>query len=118
MFLVLALFFAIFVLPDPWRVPAVVIGASLELVETAISIWLTWRAPAKVGAETLIGATGRVVEPCRPDGQVRVNGEVWRARCEAHARVDDPVRVMDRIGLTLVVERLVPQEAEVGSTSR
>jgi membrane-bound serine protease (ClpP class) len=105
-FLVIGLFFAIFVLPDPWRVPAVVIGASLELIETAISIWLTWRAPVAVGAETLIGATGRVVEACRPEGEVRVNGEVWRARCESHARVDDPVRVVERIGLTLLVERI------------
>jgi len=117
-FLVFALFFAIFVLSDPWRAPVVVIGASLELVETAYSIWLTWRAPVKVGAETLVGATGRVVEACRPEGEVRVNGEVWRARCEGHARVDDPIRVIDRIGLTLQVERLAPQDAEVGRTSR
>ena len=106
MFLVIGLFFAIFVLPDPWRVPAVIIGAALELIETGISIWLTWRAPVAVGAETLIGATGRVVEACRPEGEVRVNGEVWGARCESHARVNDPIRVVERIGLTLLVERI------------
>ena len=115
MFLVLGLFFAIFVLPDPWRVPAVVVGASLELIETAISIWLTWRAPVTVGAETLIGATGRVVEACRPDGEVRVNGEVWRARCESHARVGDRIRVVERIGLTVLVERIEALDAAAGS---
>lgn len=118
MFLVIALFFALFVLPDPWRVPVVVVGASLELVETGISVWLTGRAPVRVGPETLTGATGRVVEACRPEGEVRVNGEVWRARCDAHARVGDRIRVLDRIGLTLVVDRLEAQAPEVGSTSR
>jgi membrane protein implicated in regulation of membrane protease activity len=109
-FFVLALFFAVFVLPDPWRLPVVAFGAALEITETAISFWLASRAKVKVGPEALIGAVGRVVEQCQPEGQVRVNGEVWRARCEGHARVDDPIRVIDRIGLTLLVERLPPPE--------
>jgi membrane-bound serine protease (ClpP class) len=60
----------------------------------------------------LVGATGRVVQACRPDGEVRVNGEVWRARCESHARVGEPIRVVERTGLTLLVER---QDVEVVS---
>jgi membrane-bound serine protease (ClpP class) len=111
MFLVIAAFFAIFVLPDPWRIPVVVLGASLELIETGISVWVTGRAPVKVGIETLIGATGRVVDACRPDGLVRVNGETWRARCEGFADVDAPVRVIGRSGLTLTVERLQPADS-------
>ena len=118
MFVVFALFFAVFVLPDPWRLPAVALGVALEITETAISFWLASRAKVKVGSETLVGATGRVVEACRPEGEVRVNGEVWRARCESHARVGEPIRVVERIGLTLLVERLEPQDAEVGTTSR
>jgi membrane-bound serine protease (ClpP class) len=105
-FLVIAVFLAAFALPDGWRLPAIALGAALELSETAIAIWVSSRAPVKVGAETLVGSAGRVVEACRPNGEVRINGEVWRARCEAHAEVDDPVRVAERIGLTLVVERL------------
>ena len=34
-----------------------------------------------VGAETLIGKTAVVTEACRPLGQVRLDGEIWEARC-------------------------------------
>ena len=58
----------------------------------------------QVGAETLIGAVAEVVSTCRPDGQVRVQGELWRARCEEGADRGETVRVVDRDGLTLRVE--------------
>jgi membrane-bound serine protease (ClpP class) len=57
-----------------------------------------------MGAETLIGATARVVSDCRPLGQVRLRGELWRARCEAGASAGDTIRIVDRDGLTLLVE--------------
>jgi membrane protein implicated in regulation of membrane protease activity len=104
-FFVFALFFAAFVLPDPWRIPVIGFGAALEVAETAISFWLTSRARVRVGPETLVGSIGRVVEACRPNGEVRVNGEPWRARCATHADEGDRVRVVGRHGLTLVVER-------------
>ncbi len=112
MFFVLALFFAAFVLPDPWRIPAIGIGAALEVAETAISFRLTSRAKVRVGPETLVGSIGRVVEACRPHGEVRVNGEPWRARCVAHADEGDRVRVVERHGLTLVVEHAEAPEPE------
>ena len=40
---------------------------------------------------------------CRPEGQVRIKGELWQARCEAGADVGDTVRVERLDGLTLVV---------------
>jgi membrane protein implicated in regulation of membrane protease activity len=36
-----------------------------------------------VGAETLIGREAVVTTACRPNGQVRLDGELWEARCEA-----------------------------------
>ena len=59
-----------------------------------------------VGAQTLIGAEATVTEPCRPDGQVRLNGELWEARCAEGADRDETVRVTGREGLKLLVERL------------
>jgi membrane protein implicated in regulation of membrane protease activity len=35
---------------------------------------------------------------------VRLNGEIWEARCAAGASPGDRVRVIGRDGLTLVVE--------------
>jgi membrane-bound ClpP family serine protease len=104
-FLVIALALAVFVLPDRWDVPAVAIGAGIEITETAVSVWWSRRGAPKVGPETLLGATGRVVVACRPDGRVRVAGEVWNAHCEDGAEVDDLVRVIRREGLTLTVVR-------------
>ena len=39
-----------------------------------------------------------------PEGQVRVAGELWQARCEAGAGAGDEVVVREVDGLTLVVE--------------
>jgi membrane protein implicated in regulation of membrane protease activity len=52
----------------------------------------------------LIGADGIVLSPCHPEGQVRVNGEIWTARCAGGAAVGDAVRVVGRDRLTLIVE--------------
>lgn len=104
MLLLTGIVLAVFVVPAPWTVPVVVVAALIEFTETAIGIWYSRRTPPKVGVETLIGATGRVVTACRPSGTVRVRGEVWHARCEAGADPHDRVRVVDRDRLTLRVE--------------
>jgi membrane-bound serine protease (ClpP class) len=83
---------------------AVVAGGAIEVGEA----WFWWRwthrRRAVVGVEALVGAAGEVTEACRPEGWVRVRGELWRARCEAGADPGDRVRVRTVDGLTLVVE--------------
>ena len=62
---------------------------------------------AKTGAETLIGSRGRVQEPLTPEGYVKINGELWKARTESPDQLlarDTPVRVRGARGLTLIVE--------------
>jgi membrane protein implicated in regulation of membrane protease activity len=56
------------------------------------------------GAETLIGRTAVAIGDCRPDGQVRLGGEIWAARCEAGASPGDALVVTGRDGLTLIVQ--------------
>jgi membrane protein implicated in regulation of membrane protease activity len=102
--LVGAIFLALFVLPAPWGVVAVLGALVVEVGETAFWIWLSKRRKPQVGAEALIGASAEVVTPCRPLGTVRVAGELWRARCEAGADRGASVRVRGLDGLTLVVE--------------
>jgi membrane-bound serine protease (ClpP class) len=99
---------AIFLVPDEWTVPVIIGAAVVEVTETAITWWWSRRAAPRVGPETLIGATARVVRPCRPMGEVRVRGEIWQARCDAGANRDDMVRVAAREGLVLVVEPVSP----------
>jgi membrane protein implicated in regulation of membrane protease activity len=96
--LVLAILAAIFWLSSPWSYVAVIAAATFELVELGGLIWYSKRRQATTGAEALPGTRGIVVEPCRPVGQIRVAGELWRARCEEGA---DP-------GESVVVEALEP----------
>ncbi len=106
MALVVAVLLAIFVLPAPWDYAAVAAGGAIEVGEAAF--WWRWthrRRPA-VGAEALVGVIAVVEEPCRPDGRVRLHGELWSARCEEGADAGERVRVRGIDGLTLLVERL------------
>ena len=105
MLFVIAVILAVFVVPSPWGLVLVGVAAIVEIGETFFWIWLSQRHRVKVGAETLIGARAEVVAPCRPVGQVRIQGELWRARCEGNADIGDTVRVVERRGLTLLVER-------------
>jgi membrane-bound serine protease (ClpP class) len=99
-----ALGLAIFVLPSPWGLVAVVAGAVVEVGE-AVFLWRYShrRAPA-VGADALIGSAAVVTTECRPLGHVRVKGELWQARCDEGAAEGATVRVLAVDGLLLVVE--------------
>jgi membrane-bound serine protease (ClpP class) len=99
-----AVVLALFVVPRPWGLVLVAVAAVVEVGESFFWLHLSRRRRIQMGAETLIGATAQVVSECRPLGQVRLHGELWRARCEAGASVGDTVRVVDREGLTLLVE--------------
>ena len=103
MVLLLAIILAVFLFPSPWNVVVVIIGIVLEFVEITWGLRLARRMRAQTGAEALVGQKAEVVEPCRPDGKVRVHGELWQARCEEGADAGDTVRVTAVRGLTLDV---------------
>jgi membrane protein implicated in regulation of membrane protease activity len=104
--LVGAILLAVFVLPPLWGLVAVTVAAVVEIAEFFFWIWLSRRRGVQAGAEALVGKTARVVAACRPDGRVRVEGELWRARCEAGADEGESVRVLSIEGLTLEVARI------------
>jgi membrane-bound serine protease (ClpP class) len=97
---------ALFVIPWPWNVPVIIGAALLEFGETVFTWRWSRRQKTKVGPETLVGASGRVVTPCQPQGTVRIKGEIWQARCEAGADTGDRIRVVGRDQLILQVEPL------------
>ena len=103
MLLVLAIVAAVFWLDAPWS--SVLVGAAfaVELGEAWFWWWLSHRRGPAVGVETMIGASATVMTPCRPRGQVRIQGELWEARCERGADPGDVVEVVGVDGLTLVV---------------
>jgi membrane protein implicated in regulation of membrane protease activity len=93
----------LFLLPWPWNLIAFLVIVPLWILEL-----FGWNRKVKnrrkaVGAETLIGKQAVVTVDCRPNGQVRLEGEIWEARCDAGAGVGDSVRVIGRDGLVLVI---------------
>jgi membrane protein implicated in regulation of membrane protease activity len=104
--LALAILAAIFWIPAPWSYVAVTAAAVWEVAEIALFVAYSKRRRATTGAEALPGSEGLVVEACRPLGQIRLDGELWRARCDEGADPGDHV-VVDSLGpnLTLIVHR-------------
>jgi membrane protein implicated in regulation of membrane protease activity len=95
---------AVFVLPSPWGLVAVVVGGILDIVETGLFYWWSKRRRVSVGVEALVGKRGVATSELWPEGQVRVNGELWRARCEGGCDLGTSVVVREVEGLTLLVE--------------
>ncbi|HXZ90583.1 MAG TPA: nodulation protein NfeD [Candidatus Dormibacteraeota bacterium] len=63
------------------------------------------RMRVKAGPEQLIGKIGRVTRPFTPIGEVRVEGQVWRAETiGGEAKEGDQVEVINREGLILKVK--------------
>jgi membrane protein implicated in regulation of membrane protease activity len=108
--LVAAIVAAVFWLPTAWGIAAVGGAAVVEVAEVAFWIWLSRRRAIATGAEALPGSRGVVVAACRPEGQVRVAGELWRARCEEGADAGDEV-VVERLDADLL---LVVRKAQTG----
>jgi membrane protein implicated in regulation of membrane protease activity len=103
MALTIAILLALFVLPWPFNLLAVLGGLAIEAGELTWGLRLARRWRPQTGAEAMIGQVGEVVVPCHPTGQVRVGGELWGARCDEGADVGERVRIERLEGLTLVV---------------
>jgi membrane protein implicated in regulation of membrane protease activity len=91
---------AVFVIPWPWGIFAILGGALLDIGESAAFLRWSRRRKSPVGAEALVGQTAVVVTPT----QVRVAGELWEARSDDSLRVGAQVTVLAVEGLTLVVD--------------
>ena len=103
MILLLAVLLAVLVAPPPWNLVIVLAGVILEVGEVIWGRRLARRWRPRTGAEAMIGKRARVVSDCRPDGEVRVHGELWAASCAKGAGVGETVRIEALDGLTLIV---------------
>jgi membrane-bound serine protease (ClpP class) len=69
--------------------------------------------PVRTGYEELVGDLGEVREPLDPEGQIFIEGVLWRARVadrESTIDLGNRVRVRSVDGLTLVVESVADQD--------
>lgn len=104
MLVLIAIMLALFVLPSPWGLVAVGVGAALDIAETGLFIWWSKRRRASVGVDSLVGREGIAIGDLWPSGQVRVGGEIWQARCAGGCDAGTRVVVRAVEGLTLVVD--------------
>jgi membrane-bound serine protease (ClpP class) len=105
--LVIAILAALFWLPPAWGIAAVIGAAAIELAEMGVWVWYSKRRQATTGAEGLVGAVGVVVTLLDSEGQVRVEGELWRAVSAERVEPGERVVVQGlQSGLTLVVSPL------------
>jgi len=102
--LLIGILLAVFVLPSPWGLVAIAIGAILDIAETGLFIWWSKRRKASVGVDALVGKTGVAVGELWPEGQVKVGGEIWKARCDGGCDAGQAIVVRAIDGLTLEVE--------------
>jgi membrane-bound serine protease (ClpP class) len=98
-------------LPGPWNF--VVFVGVLVLWVFELMFWnRTVRNRRRVvGAQTLLGRTASVVRSCEPDGQVKIDGEIWEAHAATRAVVGQTVKIVGRNGLVLVVEPIDGQQS-------
>jgi membrane protein implicated in regulation of membrane protease activity len=101
MLLLGAILLAIFVLPSPWGIVAIVAGGLTDIAESLVFLKCSRRRRAVTGVEALIGKTAVVVSPT----QVRVAGEIWEARPADALVVGAEVQVTGVDGLRLRVSR-------------
>src|SRR5262249_13184564 len=90
-------------LPVPWNVAGFMVAVLLGIGEATLWHRTVRGQRAAVGADTLIGREAIVVTPCRPEGQVRIDAEIWSAQCPAGADEGERVQVVGRRRLQLVV---------------
>jgi membrane protein implicated in regulation of membrane protease activity len=100
MLLLGAILLAIFILPSPWGIVAVIAGGLIDIVESLVLLKWTRRRKSTVGVETLVGQRGVVITLT----QVRVAGELWEARADRVLVPGEEVVVRGVEGLTLLVD--------------
>lgn len=92
------------ILEGTWRWVVIVMGVAIEIVEAFAMIRLSRRRRPAVGSEAFVGRRAVVATPCLPDGQVRIDGEIWAARAPSRVPAGAYVRIVGVDGLTLLVE--------------
>lgn len=115
----LILLLPVLALPIFWVAPlSVAVPAYAAVV--ALSVWTyvlimrSMHRPLESGVEKLEHDEGEVIETSGKRAMVRVESEIWQARCDEELRRGDRVRVLAVEGLTLRVARVQPPSHSSG----
>jgi membrane-bound serine protease (ClpP class) len=103
--LAIAILLAVFVLPPALGIAVMAVAAVVEVGEVFFWRRFLRRYRVSTGAEGLIGEAAVVVEPCDPNGRVKVRGELWNARAAEPLGAGESATVTGVDGLTLAIAR-------------
>jgi len=86
----------------------IIIGLGVIVAFYLNYIRMTMKKKPQAGPEALIGKIGIVYSTLEPEGEVRIEGIIWRARSVDNSKIEknEKVRVVKIEGLTLIVEKL------------
>ena len=93
-------------------IPTVAVTAGIFIFALTAGVRALTRRP-QLGAEALVGATGTAFGALAGEGQIKLQGEIWRAVTDRPIPDGTPVRVIGVDGLTL---RVVGTEAAEGGS--
>jgi membrane-bound ClpP family serine protease len=101
-----------------WILPEFNIRLSVIVLITVMAAWAvfgTWlflfttrvlKKQAQVGQTSMVGTTGKVITKLAPEGMVKINGELWRARStEGDISIGEDIIVSGEERLKLLVRR-------------
>ncbi len=91
----------------------IIAGALVEVGEATFMLRWSRRARPAVGVDAFVGRRAVAATRCAPHGQVRIDGEIWAARCAQGCEAGEGVTVTGVEGLTLTVRRDPPQTEQV-----
>ncbi|MFH0817620.1 MAG: NfeD family protein [Candidatus Micrarchaeota archaeon] len=93
--------------PEQIAVASITSGIFSIVFFYALGRWLTGKTKVATGAESIVGAKGKVIEQVE-DGkfiQIRVHGEDWSAESEEKLKKGDKVEVIGTEGVHLKVKK-------------
>ena len=91
---------------SPWIAGGILMALIIKDFVIYPFVRTAYESNAKTGAEQLIGVQGVAQKELAPQGQVRVRGELWRAKVAPDSQPvarGEQVRVLDVQGVTLIV---------------
>lgn len=106
-----------------WILPLINVNIPWPVILSAMAAWLGWsvftyRKGSKAlahqpvpGMAGMVGSVGIAVQPLKPEGLVKIKGELWNCRAEAgDIETGAAVKVIKQEGLKLVVQ-VAPDDA-------
>ena len=97
-----------------WGLIVLTVAWAVYAVTTYRSGSRALRKKPQIGLPHMVGSKGKVVSPLIPEGQVKIRGELWRAKSAADGRMDigEEVTVVGQEGLELIVSKGAPQRKQ------